>query len=134
MVIGLISLNAFAEPPQQDTRTVALTEVYDGQCAKELQGISLKVFYDYDFAKTHGYAKTISLGNAMVDIMLHPIGVKGKYMFVSDTKPLPVTINGIDTYVYRVIFTLYPNGNVDGMVLLGKKGECTITSPWPEQS
>ncbi len=117
LILMLVSLSLYASPPTKDTRTVVLNKVFKGTCPSALQNVAMTVAYDYDFSKSYGMAKTLSVG-----------GLSNQYTFMSDTKPIEATVNGVNTYIYQVVFTIYDDGKVDGLLMFGKDGGCTITS------
>lgn len=114
--------------PTKDTRSVRLNKIFDGRCINAPRNVLLTVSYDYDFARGIGMAKTVSIGDKNIALSMFPLGVASKYIFMTDTSPVPAEINGIETYIYRVTFTLHKDGHVDGLIMLGQDGECVLTS------
>ena len=111
--------------PPHATFTVALNKIIrDQSCTPVIKGVRCEFSYQYDFQKNEGYADLVAIGGTTVNIRLYPIGLSGRYAFMSDMQPTPVVIHGQNVYLYRVLMTLFTDGTRTALVMFGQTGDC----------
>ena len=118
--------------PPKATFTLYLNKVIRNQsCSPAINGVACEFSYDYNCNTGIGHADLLNIGGTAVTILLNPMGLAGRYGFISDIPPTPVKIKGQTVYIYRVILALYDDGTRTAMLMFGQNGSCIeATDNW----
>lgn len=80
--------------------------------------------YHWDFKENRGIAHLLDLDGNSVNIVLHPLGIKGILAFMSDIPPTKYVINGKNAVIYRVILDIsLETGERSAAIMFGDEGE-----------
>ena len=114
--------------PAEDTFELKLTKTIPTELqATNLQAtnykFNCKFRYKWNFSTNMGLAYLLTIGGTQVDFELHPMGIAGALDFMSDIPPTPVTIDGQEVIIYRVILDCSSDGtNRACAIMFGEKG------------
>jgi hypothetical protein len=122
-------LYAFAPLPNEASIDFSLSEIDRGDnCPAILRNAKLVVDYRYDFSRNIGFARLRQIGSVRWTEMLHPLGLTNLYAFMSDMAPKTIDLDGELVTIYRIIFHLHFNGEAKAMLMIGKDGDCIMST------
>nr|WP_294937639.1 hypothetical protein [uncultured Flavobacterium sp.] len=115
--------------PSQATFTLVLSELMKGT-SPVIANAKCVFSYKWDFTTNMGLATLESIDNCVVNITMHPLGIKGYLDFMSDMEPTSYVINGQRVVLNRIILdiVLATNERSAG-IMFNQDGSVIQTTP-----